>query len=434
MTRRSLAASVSVLAVAVLLGACGEPARAPTQSRVLASQQSSPTSCSFSSMNPDIAQFFSSSSQQKTVKGLQSTMQTAWSAGDTTGARNAGYDIFSQMDTAVQNGAVGSVSNGSSLVNEVSACMFWDANQLPADFPHDYTTELTPTSQGAFSVRGGPSDATSPVLSRGSPIVSGIAPQQGSTWSQTVSGVVTPSRVLFYGQPSTTTPDAYDWKAIPANATFDPRLVVGVCDPGSTYLIYESDADILPYVSPQSAPFLTLLSCQASASNSLVQRVFAMGKHMAAMLLPPSAHATTMVLSGLGGTSSGFSTFSPYNVGTVAVTFTTQPHDATVLPSSTCPTTPIGDPYNVGPVTFQVTKNGIAVGGTAITITQVNNNGTPTTVCGNTSGVTDANGNLTLNGIGLTKTGAYVFIASGAVPGRTITSNAAASNKFNIRP
>ena len=429
MTRRSLAAPVWVLSVAALVGACSEPAHVPTQARVAAAVQSASTSCSFNSMNPSISQFFTSSAQQKTVKGLQSTMQNAWSVNDTAATRNAGYDMFSQIAAAVSGGAVGSVSAGSTLTNQVTACMFWSTSQLPADFPHDYTTELTPSAQGAIAVRGGSLDDTVAVLARGTSPISGLDAQDGYTWTESLSGVVPPSRVLFYGEPGTI-PNSYDWKAIPANATFSPRLVVGLCDPGGAYMIYESDGNILPYV---TAPFLDG-SCPTTASSSttLWQRAFAMGRHMAAaVLLPPSAHAA-MALSGLGGTSGGFSTFSTYNVGTVTIGYTVQPHDADVLPS-VCPAT-VPDSANVGPVTFQVTKNGIAVGGTAITLTQINNNGTPAALCGNTSGVTDANGYLTLNGIGLTKTGAYQLVASGMVPGRTVNSTGGMSTRFNIRP
>jgi len=358
-------------------------------------------------------------------------MQDAWSASDTAGTRAAGYDMFAQIAAAVDSGNVGTVSSGSNLVNEVSTCMFFDATQLPTDFPHDYTTELTPSAAGGFAVRGGTSDPADPVLAR--TLVSGIAPVGTSTWASEIAAggtVPAPGRVLFYGEPAAT-PDAYTWKVIPANATFSPGLIVGLCDPGDAYMVYSSEGKILPYT---AATFIPGVCGTASVPTNLWQKSLAFGKRLASQLLPSPLDAATLSLPGAGGISKNFSTFSTYDVGTVTVTFNVQPHDATVLPTDVCPAGPIGDPYNIGPVTLQVTKDGIPVGGVAVSLTQVNNNGTPAQICGNTWGTTDDNGNLTLDGIALTKTGGYELVASGNVPGRNINSSGATSDKFNIRP
>lgn len=425
---------LTALAVGALAASCGEThQQVPTAATPSFAQSTLGSTCSFSAMNSDIAKFFSSSTQQKLVKGLQSTMQTYWSANNVSATQNAGYDIFAQIAAAVDSGNVGTVSSGSNLVNEVTACMFFDSSQLPADFPHDYTTALTPSAEGGFAVRGGASDPSDPVLARTG--VSGIAPVDPFTWTEEIDSCHTvpnpPARVLFYGEPTPITPYAYTWSVIPANATFLPGLLVGLCDPGNTYMIYSSEGSILPY---QPVDFVSGICATASAPTNLWQKSLAVGKRLISQLLPSPLDAATLGLPGASAQTTGFSTFTLYDVNTVTVTFAVQPHDATVLPTGTCPTGPIGDPYDVGPVSVQVTKNGIPVGGVTIALTQINNNGTPATICGHTFGTTDDNGNLTLDGIGLTKTGAYQLVASGGVTGRNISSTGGTSNKFNIRP
>ena len=423
---------LTALVLGALVASCGEQQQQmPTAATPSFARTNSGPTCSFNAMNSDIAKFFTSSTEAKLVKALQSTMQDAWSASDTAGARDAGYDIFAQIAEVVASASVGDVSSGSDLTNQVTACMFWDSSQLPADFPHDYTTELTPSAAGAFDVRGGPNDSTGPILAR--TLVSGIDPIPGYSWADEIAAggsVPAPHRVLFYGEPAAV-PGAYEWKPIPANATFSPGLIVGLCDPGDQYMVYSSEGTILPYY---PATFIPGTCATASAPTNVWQKSLALGKRLVSKLLPSPLDAASLSLPGSGGVSKSYSTFSNFDVGTVTVSYSVQPHDATVLPSDVCPSGTIGDPYNIGPVTFQVTKDGIPVGGVDIALTQVNNNGTPATLCGNTHGVTDDNGYLTLDGLGLTKTGGYELVASGNVPGRNINSSGGTSDKFNIRP
>ena len=146
--------------------------------------------------------------------------------------------------------------------------------------------------------------------------MSGIAPQDSSptaTWMASLSHVVTPSRVLFYGQPATD-PYSYEWKAIPANATFDPALVIGLCDPGDTYMVYESNGSILAYT---DAYFLSGKCPTTMGSLSVWQRPFAFATREAPHILPSRLEATTtldLLTTGLGGggTGSGPANAAPY--------------------------------------------------------------------------------------------------------------------------
>jgi hypothetical protein len=419
--------SLAALAGVLIAVACSESANTPTDLPSFAKAVG--TGCSFSDMNWSIVHYFSSNTQQKTVKSLQSDMSGYWAANDVVSTRNVGYDILREIATAADSGWVKLVSAGSNLTNQVTACMFFSAAELPADWPHDYSTELSAGASGAFGVRGGPSDATTAVLARGTPPMSGIGTQDGATWPQSLSPVPAPSRVLFYGRPAAEL-GAYEWKAIPANATFDPSLIVGLCDPGESYMVYESGGDILPYA---DAYFLPGPCTFSTSSLSPWQRALALAKRAVSHLLPSALQASPPNPGGLGGLGNGFSIFSATYV-TATATFTQQPHDATVLPSDTCPTEPIFDPYNIGPIAFRVTSNGLGVGAATVSLIAINNNGTPAMLCGNTSGVTDRDGYLMLDRIGQTKTGGYVIVATTGVSGRHVGSNSSTSDHINIRP
>jgi hypothetical protein len=420
--------SLSTLAFVVVAAGCSEPAPVPTEAPLLS--VSGGTACSFDAMPSVAVKFFTDAAQLTTVKHAWQGMRAAWAEADSAPTRDFGYDMLAEIASAVESGEVGVVSAGSDLTNLVSACMLFTAEQLPADFPHDYTTELTPSAAGAFAVRGGSADAADAVLARGALPISGLGPQTTSSWTESLEGVVPTSRALFYGRPVDDV-YSYEWKAIPANAAFEPAVIVGLCDPGNTYLVYEAGSSILAYA---DAYFLSGPCPTNMGSLSGWQRALALVERVGSHLLPSRLEAAPVSPGGLGGLGKGFSVFTTYEVTTVTPAFLAQPGDAKVLPGKKCPTTPIGHPYNIGPVQFAVTTDGIPVAGVLVSITAINNNGTPAELCGNTTGVTDADGIVTLDGIGVTKTGGYLLVAKGKVAGRDIGSVPTRSERFHIRP
>lgn len=419
---RAIFTAAALTGMALAAG-CGEPSQPkvapPTFSDVA-------QDCGFATMTSTIGTYFTSASQRETVLGVEQAMQTAWWHHDTTTARNDGFDILREVETAVRAGNAGSPSDGSTLTNAVTACMLFPASDLPADYPHDYSVSLTPSAGGAFGVRGGSSDSTGAVLAGGADPLSGLGTQQGSSWPATTSPVETPHRVLLYGEPAAQM-YAYIWKAVPASATFDPSLIVGLCDPGTSFMVMESSGGILAYA---DAYFLAGPCPSYGLGASF--KPLALARHLLSGLLPTPLHASALNPGGLGGLAKGFSQFGPYDVQQEgsSVGYTLQPHDATV--AAQCGS--VGPESLIGPVRVQATSGGISIAGVTVSVTAIKNNGVPSELCGTTSLISDANGYVTFTDLALTKTGAYRLAISGVVSGRSVTMSAPLSDKFNIRP
>jgi len=424
MTRRSITAAA--LAALVITAGCGEPSHAPTATTTPRFGLSVFSGCSFNGIDYSVSEYFTSQNEQGTVLGLVNEMQSAHDAVDTATTRNRGFDILREIETVVLNGTAGDPSTGSVLTNQVTECMLFSAAELPADYPHDYSTELTPSADGAFGVRGGVGDSSGVVLARGADPLSGLGPQSGSTWAESEAGNPAPSRVLFYGAPGLDL-YSYDWKAIPANATFTPSLVVGLCDPGSSFMVQESDAGILAYV---DAPFLAG-PCPALGMNGGWQPL-ALAKRAVEALLPTPLEAAELNPGGLGGLAKGFSNFGPYDLGTAgsSIGYDLQPHDATA--AADCDDVEMEN--LIGPVRVRATSAGIPVAGVVVSVGRTRNNGKPAELCGTTSQVSDGNGYVTFTDLALTKPGAYRLVISGVVDGRSVTMSAPLSEKFNVRP
>jgi hypothetical protein len=83
-----------------------------------------------------------------------------------------------------------------------------------------------------------------------------------------------------------------------------------------------------------------------------------------------------------------------------------------------------------------VTAFGIdSVPNVSITLSAVNNNGTPAFLGGTLTRTTGADGKATFDDLFETKTGGYVLVATGTVNGRTaIVVPATTSTRFNVRP
>jgi hypothetical protein len=456
-TRMSLAA-LSILALVV---ACGDPQdRSSTQTDAPvapsfasnAPPNSFSTKCSFTTASQLAGSYFTNNDTVKVVRTLITSMKTAGAG--TTAAANTGFDVLTHVSANIA--ADPDFTTGSSFVNEIIKCMFTDPNAWPASYtaptpgPEDFTIALDATRNGAFGVRGGPSDSTSPVLARLG-AYSGVAPADTLSWPAILAGNTVP-RVLLYGRPSVAQPGIdpntfYNWRAVARNTVFNPAVIVGVCidassnDFGGTKAVVrkqdQAGTSFLPFV---DAPWLTPGSCTGPVSlqqgfmGTLAQGIFNLGT---SFLGPKPLSASRMMNpGGLAGATGGIHTdYGPDEVDSVFLSFVTQPHDAKVC------SVPAGSGCSgnqtISPVTVIAKWHGFPVGGVQITVVPVNNNGTPAEMRGDSTLITGEDGTVTYTDLGLTKTGGYALLTNAElVESRSaqIVIPHVASTKFNIRP
>ncbi len=394
--------------------------------------------CDFSHLKT-LAKFFTNSAQRQRVGSLITQMRQAGKYTD--GARDRGFDIMAEIAIAVHNVQVGQPARGSDLTNHLILCMFdpgiSDTNDLtgaaayPQNFPEDFTTPVNPSLHGAYEV---PDLSTSDsVLSRPfSSAFSGIAPKSGFTWSQTTNG----QRILVYGQPVAGEPQTYDWKVVPRNVTFNPPVIVGLCDVSPQDMLHQENTGLLPFVDATFLPTTCSSSAFLGTGASPLMLASGLARWAIGLVSPRALWANALNPGGLGGSTGGIKgdKFGPVQI-TIDLTFQTQPGDTTL--NSPVPTSPPGDVIKVR----EVSTGGEVVPTAVITLAAVDNNGAtvsltcpalPGSVCSDTAdaltGVAQF-GNPVLN-----KTGAYRFVASASVPGRGIPANPVTSLKFNIRP
>jgi len=392
-----------------------------------AAPPSGPLTCDFKSLS-QLATHYFGGSEAKAMRDLISQMQAAGAFSVT--AKDRGFDVMAHIAANVKAGNT-DVADASSLTNGLLVCMFSDPADLPATFPEDFTIATDPADSGGYDVRGGTSDLTDAVLSRpfgGS--FSGVAPcatitcTSPNTWTGILSSNLPPKRVLVYGEPGLL-PNTYEWRVVPRSAAFSPPAIVAVClDAGGngTSLIHENES-LLPFVDAVFLPTCSGLVMQ-SWSSQFASRMARWGM---ALLGPPSLSATTFLNpGGLAGSTGGIhSVFGPQVVASVTLTFTVQPTDVTVNQIIT------------PPVVVLVTAAGTTtpVPNVQITLSAVNNNGTPAILQGTLTKTTDATGTVTFNDLLETKTGAYTLVASGTVNGRpAIGVPLTTSIRFNVRP
>jgi hypothetical protein len=424
--------TMSLSALIAVVAACQEqqaPLRPGPEMRVVAP---SGTTCDFKSVS-QLATHYFPGPEAKIVRNIISAMQSAGAY--TTPAQDSGFSVMAHIASNVTAGNT-DVSDASSLTNGLLACMYSDTAALPATFPEDFTVATNPGLHGAYAVRGGPADADSVVFNRpfGSPF-SGVGPDSVSAaapWAPMLSGDPAPRRILVYGMPGSTSL-TYDWRVVPRNTVFSPPAVVAVClDPdvsgSETSLLHEEHVGLLPFVHAQWL-YLTTCSPTSAARTAAGPLELARGAvHWGMQLFSPAALSATdaPIVDGLGGTTGGIrSEFGAQAADTVSLAFVVQPSDALVNQIIT------------PPVVVRATNasTGATVANVAITLTAVNNNGTPAQLIGDTTEVTDASGVATFTDLSETKTGGYVLVASGTVGGRpAIFVLQATSARFNVRP
>lgn len=454
--------SLMALSIIALAAACGDPQDrnagqtdtpvAPSFSNN-APPNSFSTKCSFTTASQLAGGYFTNNDTVKVVRTLIANMKTAGAG--TTAAANIGFDVLAQV---AANVAVDpDFTTGSALVNEIIKCMFSDPAAWPASYtaptpgPEDFTFALDATRNGAFSVRGGLSDPTDPVLARLG-AYSGVAPANGFTWPQVLTGNAVP-RVLLYGRPSIAQPGIdpntfYNWRAVARNTAFTPAVIVGVCIDatdntfgGTKAVVRKQDQAGVAFLPFADAAFLVPgVSCTGPVSmqqgfmGTLAQGIFSLGT---SLLGPKPLSATRMMNpGGLAGATGGIRTdYGPDEVDSVFLSFVIQPHDAKVC------SVPVGSGCSgnqtISPVQVLAKWHGFPVGGVRITVLPVNNNGTPAEMRGDSTLVTGEDGTVTYTNLGLTKTGGYALLTNAELVEQRssqIIIPHVTSIKFNVRP
>jgi hypothetical protein len=409
-----------VLGVGVALSACAERLNdAPSAPVASVTALTALPACDLSGTNQPVSRYFGST-DAKTARTLID--QIGAGGPGSVIARDRGFDLIALIASNAQAGTGGDASAASELINKVSACMFRDLAEYPETFPEDYTVAVSTAQAGGLAVRGGTTDASEPVISRGS--FSGVGPQFGGTWAAMLAGNAAPARLVLYGRPGST-PQSYDWKVLPRNAVFNPPAIVGVCvdvNTATTSMLHEEHVGLLTF---SEAYFLDPATCGSFSARTGLS---SWTHQIAQLFLPrPLAASTVALKGGIGGSTGGIgSEFSANDVPNVNVTFTIQP-PATVV---------VGQTFSVQ-VRATDPKTGANVGGVRLSIIAVNNNGVPKELVGASPQTTSNAGLATFSGLsfGPGSTGGFRLVIGGGVLGRpSISVGQASSTKVNSKP
>ncbi len=423
-----LRTSVVALATLALAGCEERNTPIPPGPSIQAAVASSGLTCSFQSLNQLTNHYFSSA-EAKVVRGIISAMQSAGAF--TTAARDSGFSVMSHIAANVSADNTDS-TDASGLTNGLLACMYNNAADLPATFPENFLTATDPAAHGAYAVRGAAADTDLVVFSRGR--FSGVGPSASDSlapWSPMLASDSAPNRILVYGMPGSSS-QTFDWRVVPRSTTFSPPVVVSVCaDTGGanvTSLLHEQNVGLLPFINAQ---WMNLATCSPTSASLPVTgplQLAAGAVHWGVSLFAPATAmgADTTVVDGLSGTTSGIhSEFGLEAVDTLTLTFVVQPSDVQVNQIIT------------PPVVVQATHatTGAPVANVAVTLSAVNNNGTPAVLNGTLTQVTDYTGRATFADLSETKAGGYALVATGVVGGRpAIVVPADTSARFNVHP
>ena len=245
MTRRLTALAATV--VAAFAAACDQSTPADPlvdEPRFDKPPASAGFSCVFTgnpSLRSSASSYFTNSTDQSTARSLIDAMEAARSAGNTALLREKGFALLSLVGTVSRGSTPGDRAVGALLTKQDFNCMFDTRPNGPnavafegwPDDPHyDFAAALDADNGGAYYVRGGSEQPTTPVVGNlatggnvsalGPPLpTQPPLPPINDTWPEVLG-----QRVLFFGEPVA---DGYDWKVLPRNAAFVPYAIVALC-------------------------------------------------------------------------------------------------------------------------------------------------------------------------------------------------------------
>jgi len=444
---RLLLLTLAAAATAAIVGCTDQQQETPSGPQFAPKPPPPPTACDFSLLSSTLNTYLASPLQQRAQDTL--TAMQATNAGSTA-RENYGFGLLRIISLA-SNGktAQGTAHDGSNAVNATLRCTYDLPNQ-PAKvpgFPLNFDNALSPTSGGAFFVRGGTNDTEDLALAgdaAGS--ISGITPPSG-TWA----GYLNQHRILLYGQPIPAQGGGYlgyDWPTqIPADVN-TAGLVVALCfdsdrDPVTitdASMVFESNVGALAYNSALAATM-----CSGTVDHALRTGSFGLMQRFASfasrVLAPEPLHAATVLATKttVTGSKGGASQFTPEDVTSsdLTITIPVQPRAGSTVRR--------GQTFNVEvDVTTNLTPPSLA--GACVTLTgrQNNgtfnffkNNGTPPAGCGSAQqagAITDNTGKAVFQGgVIPTQTGTVTLVANVQVIGRS-ANGIKAGNQFYVKP
>jgi hypothetical protein len=304
MDRRSAAGLALVAGLAA--AACTEQPQEQTLQEH-GSVQSFVTPCNTNGFNSLIAGYFSGT-QQQLVKDYKDAMLNALAANLPSLAETNGFNILREIAAAAKGTPQPPAPTGSALAVETLRCIVevTDTNVIEATPGLDFfEEELDHAAGGAFEVRGLTGDPTGPVQAVvNNKVIAGIAPPpNGGSWDASLN---LPQRVLFYGDPASSSSD-YHGAVVPRAATFDPALVVTTCVDDATFganansvMLTESNVGVLAFV---DATYICLAPVSAGPAGrfDLLQHLADLGRR----LLPEPAAAAAVMPGLVGGSAKG---------------------------------------------------------------------------------------------------------------------------------
>jgi hypothetical protein len=382
-----------VLAVSLAIGACEQQPQAPLGPDFATTAKPTTGPCDFGVIKSLITTYFASQDQTLT-QGLKDEMQTASLASNTAVTRERGFDILREVARVTNlNTRQGTAADGAKLTNAVLLCMelgYTTSTVPPVD---SLAKALTPTTGGAYYVRGGlgdgathAADATSELVAAtgtagsasGWMRLSVLAPASGFTWRNTAvapdprNGILD-ERVLVYGYKVT---DGQEWAVIRSDATFNPYAVVTLCNAGDdeTLMIEESNVGVLAFNAEEANCDLTTKNLSVRRSGSGAFALLDRLTHFAITMIRPSTLSATALAtakSGTGTVTGAKSKFVHRLVPTGALDWSVKPAATIRLLKPTV-------------IEVRVTTDNSATGvnGTCVTFQGFNNNGQKTSLSG----------------------------------------------------
>jgi hypothetical protein len=238
----------------------GDPATGPELDKGISTASAkpgpSPTDCDFGSLHGFIVAYFPGP-QQKDMDALVSSME------GTSNLASRRVFAYQLMDAIGVRSRAVSLSEsellaGENLTKGLIKCSYDAANTFEfPNFPdgpiYDFRKALNAAAGGAYFVKGETADSL-PVLARvgGGSVYSGMAPPLDLSVEPDTSfnwdGILSES-VLIFGWVESNPAGSYEWAVIRPNATFDPEVVIALCEVQSlqNQVIFESNMGYLAY-------------------------------------------------------------------------------------------------------------------------------------------------------------------------------------------
>jgi len=393
-------------AVAATFGAaaCTDQAGTPTGPQFSTSGIAALT-CDFAVMKASLSAYYTFG-QGGPTEALIAKMKAEYTGGSFAAATSTGFDILGKIAAAHAAGAAvadGTPAEGSKLANDVIGCMTTLSPAVTGAI--DFTGALGP--DGAFDVRGGPSDPNTPVLAKNRQ--SAIAPPAGGFqgWVDT--------RVLFYSAPL---PNSFlvekpvgsvghKWMTVPERHAFDVANfgfgTIGICL-GATDRDRIEEVDATGSKVLAVADFTTLgLQCPQTTSSAAPTGLFGhLARAVRSLVVPQPAWAARLG-GGTGGLLGGLSDLGVVDPVAVGLAM------GRVRDSRTTQAIPA----------FEVratAAEGTEMAGIAVTIAVAGNSGS-WNLTGTTTRLTGSDGIARFDDLRLDKPGGYIFKATSSTVG-----------------